>query len=36
RWPAGLGSLALISAATMLALLAVMRLTRLVRNGVRP
>ncbi|KTC59687.1 MULTISPECIES: TRAP transporter small permease [Pseudomonas syringae group] len=36
RWPAGLSSLALISAAAMLALLAVVRLTRLIRNGVRP
>lgn len=36
RWPAGLSSLALISAAAMLGLLAVVRLTRLIRNGVRP
>jgi len=36
RWPAGLGSAALISAAAMLALLAVVRLTRLIRTGARP
>ncbi|KPY29452.1 TRAP transporter small permease [Pseudomonas syringae] len=36
RWPAGLSSLALISAAAMLAILAVVRLARLIRNGVRP
>ncbi|RMV79623.1 TrapT dctQ-M fusion permease, dicarboxylate transport [Pseudomonas caricapapayae] len=36
RWPAGLSSLALISAAAMLALLAVVRLARLIRKGVRP
>lgn len=36
RWPAGLSSLALISAAAMLALLALIRLVRLVRKGARP
>ncbi len=36
RWPAGLSSAALISAAAMLALLAVVRLARLIRTGARP
>ena len=36
RWPAGLSSAALVSAATMLALLAVVRLVRLIRTGGRP
>lgn len=36
RWPAGLSSMALISAAAMLALLAFIRAVRLIRTGVRP
>jgi TRAP-type C4-dicarboxylate transport system permease small subunit len=36
RWPAGLSSLALVSAAAMLVLLALVRLARLFRKGVHP